>query len=112
MADAGNIVCSFCGQTKEQATVMIGVPGTQIFICDLCVRRAQRVIAEPGQTASTAIATIQPVADAARDERCCFCAKYRDRVAAMASTGDIRICDQCLDLCDEILSEVPPLASR
>lgn len=91
---------------------MIGVPGTRIFICDPCVRRAQQVIAEPGQTASTPIATIQQVADAARDDRCCFCSKYRDRVAAMASTGDMRICDQCLDLCDEILSEVPPLASR
>ena len=111
MPDGRHIVCSFCGQTKEQAKVMIGVPAPH-FICDQCVPRAHGVIAEPGQTASTPIGTIELVADEAGTLRCCFCGNARDRVGAMASAGPTRICGQCLDLCDEILSEVPPLATR
>ena len=33
-------------------------------------------------------------------------------VVAMASAGDVRICNECLELCDEILSEEPSVPSR
>jgi ATP-dependent protease Clp ATPase subunit len=111
MADAATVVCSFCGQTKEQAAVMIGVPAPH-FICDQCVPRAHAVIADPGQRASTPIGTIEQAAGAAGTLPCCFCGQSRDRAGAMASAGHTRICGQCLDLCDEILSEVPPPPSR
>jgi ATP-dependent protease Clp ATPase subunit len=111
MADAANVVCSFCGQTKDQAAVMIGVPAPH-FICDRCVPRAHAAIADPDQTASTSIGTIEQIAGNAGTLRCCFCGTGGDRAGAMASAGHTRICGQCLDLCDEILSEVPPLASR
>lgn len=89
---------------------MIGVP--QVYICDQCVNRAEAVVAEPGRTASTPIATIQQVSDDAGAEECAFCRKRRHQVAAMASAGDTRICNECLELCDEVLSEVPPVPSR
>lgn len=75
-----------------------------VYICDRCVGRMQAVIAEPGLTASTPIATIQQVSDEAATEECTFCGKLRHQVAAMASAGDMRICDECLDLCVEILN--------
>jgi nucleoside phosphorylase len=71
------------------------------------------VIAGHGHTASTPIATIQQVSDEAGAEQCSFCGKHRYQVAAMASAGDTRIiCDECLELCDEILSDEPPMPPR
>jgi hypothetical protein len=68
------------------------------------VSRAHAVIAEPVRTASTSIAMIQQVSDQAGREQCGFCGKHRHQVVAMASAGDKRICDECLELCDEILN--------
>jgi hypothetical protein len=67
---------------------------------------------EPGQTVSTPIAAIQQVTHEVGTEACSFCGKHRYQVSAMASAGDTRICDECLELCDEIFSEEPPVPSR
>jgi ClpX C4-type zinc finger len=77
-----------------------------VYICDLSISDVHAVIAEPGRTASTPIATIYRVSDAGGAQQCSFCGKHRDQVAAMASAGErARICNECLALCDEILSE-------
>jgi ATP-dependent protease Clp ATPase subunit len=114
MPDSGSLLsCSFCGKTQKQVKKLIaGTAGVSAYICDGCVNRAHTVIAEPGRTAATPIATIQLVNDAAGAEPCSFCGKRLDQVAAMAWAGDRRICDQCLELCDRILSEEPPIPLR
>jgi ATP-dependent protease Clp ATPase subunit len=99
--------CSFCGKNQEQVKKLIA--GPEAWICDGCVSRAHAVIATPGLTAPTPIATIQTVSDEAGAEQCSFCSKRRDRVAGMVSAVDSRICDECLGLCDEILTEEPPM---
>ncbi len=112
MPDARDLVsCSFCGARREQVKALIGGM-LHVYICDQCVGRAHVVIAGPVRTASTPVAAIQQVSDEAVADQCTFCGKPRDRVAAMASAGDMRICDECLELCDEILSEVPPAPAR
>jgi ATP-dependent protease Clp ATPase subunit len=96
--------CSFCGKNQKQVKKLIA--GPDVYICDGCVGRAHAVIAGHGHTASTPIATIQQVSDGAGAQQCSFCGKHRHQVTAMASAGDTRIiCDRCLELCDEILSE-------
>jgi ATP-dependent protease Clp ATPase subunit len=95
--------CSFCGKSQKQVKKLIA--GPQVYICDGCVARVQTVIAEPGRTVSTPIATIQQVSDEAGAEQCSFCGKPRRQVASMTSTGDARICNECLALCDQILDE-------
>jgi len=69
------------------------------------MRRVHTVLAVPGRTASTPIARIQQVGDEPGAGQCSFCEKARYRVAAMASAGTTRICNECLELCDEIVSE-------
>jgi ATP-dependent protease Clp ATPase subunit len=102
--DAGNLLsCSFCGKSQKQVKKLIA--GPDVYICDGCMRRAQAVIAEPGWAASTASAAIEQVSAETGAEQCSFCGKHRHQVAAMASAGDARICDECLKLCDEIVSE-------
>ena len=112
MPGSGNLLsCSFCGTGQKQVEKLIGVP--PVYICDGCVSRAHAVIAGHGHTASTPIATIQRVSDETGAEQCSFCGKHRYQVAAMASAGDTRIiCDECLELCDEIVSEEPPVPGR
>lgn len=109
--ELGNLLsCSFCGKNQKQVTKLIA--GPHGYICDGCVSQVHAVIAGPGRTASTPLATIQQVRHEAGAEQCSFCGKHRYQVAAMASAGDMRICDECLELCEEILSEEPPMPRR
>jgi ATP-dependent protease Clp ATPase subunit len=101
---SGNLLtCSFCGKNQKQVKKLIA--GPDAYICDGCVGRAHAVIAEPGRTAATPIATIQLANDDGGAGECGFCGKDRDQVGAMASAGDRRICVECLGLCDGILRE-------
>jgi ATP-dependent protease Clp ATPase subunit len=95
--------CSFCGRRQKQVKKLIAGKGG--YICDGCMRRAQAVIAEPGRTASAAITAIEQVGADTTAEQCSFCGKRRQQVTAMASAGDVRICDECLELCDEIVND-------
>jgi ATP-dependent protease Clp ATPase subunit len=104
------LACSFCGKHQKQVKKLIA--GPDAYICDGCVDRVHTVLGAVGQTASTPIATIRPVDAKAHEGRCSFCAKGRYQVEAMAAAGDARICDECLGLCDEILSEEPPTPRR
>jgi ATP-dependent protease Clp ATPase subunit len=100
----GNLLsCSFCGKRQKQVKKLIAGPSA--YICDGCMRHVHTVLAAPGQAVSTPIARIQPVEDGPGAGQCSFCGKPRDRVAAMASAGTTRICNECLALCDEIVRE-------
>ena len=103
-AGAGELLtCSFCGKHQKQVKKLIAGPNT--FICDRCIDRVHMVLAAVGKTASTPTATVRQVSDQARDGWCSFCGKGRHEVEAMAAAGDARICNQCLGLCDEIISD-------
>ena len=91
--------CSFCGADREQVDIEIAGPG--VFICDRCIDHVRQVL-DVGKTVTTPIALIQQVPADARPERCTFCSKRRHQVAAMASAGEARICNECLRLCWEI----------
>jgi ATP-dependent protease Clp ATPase subunit len=95
--------CSFCGKHQKQVKKLIAGPG--VYICDECMARVHTVLAAAGATASTRIAAIAQVPDADGAEPCSFCGKPRDRVVAMASTGHAQICNECVELCDEIVAE-------
>lgn len=103
-AGAGELLsCSFCGKHQKQIKKLIA--GPSVYICNECIHRVHAVLAAPGKTVSTTIATIAQVSEADRAERCSFCGKRRHQVAGMASTGHKQICNECLGLCDEIISE-------
>lgn len=102
-AGAGELVCSFCGQHQKQVRQLIA--GPDAYICDGCVDRVHTVLATPGTTVSTPAATIRRVRAADREVACSFCGKSRHRVEAMAAAGETRVCNACVDLCDEIIAE-------
>jgi hypothetical protein len=100
---SGLLTCSFCGRHQKQVKKLIGGPG--VFICGGCAARVHTVLASPGKRISTPVATIRQVSDEAEAGSCSFCGKGRDRVSGMAAAGDARICDECIDLCDEIVRD-------
>jgi ATP-dependent protease Clp ATPase subunit len=100
--DSSSLSCSFCGKYQKQVRKLIA--GPHAYICDGCVDRARTVLTTPGQTASTPIATIRPLTDDDPDGQCSFCGKGRHWVQTVAVAGDARICNECLGLCEEIIS--------
>jgi ATP-dependent Clp protease ATP-binding subunit ClpX len=63
------------------------------------------VLAAPDTPVSTPAAIIRRVSDDGRDQWCSFCGKSQHRVEAMAAAGEVRICTECLDLCDEVIAD-------
>ena len=42
------------------------------------------------------------------DAICSFCGKRQDQVRRLVAGPGVFICDQCIALCNEIISEAPP----
>jgi len=45
------------------------------------------------------------------EESCSFCGKARSQVERLIAGPAVRICDECVALCNEILDEPPPPVS-
>jgi len=98
-------VCSFCRRQQRQVRKLVAGPG--VYICDPCIMAAVGVTASGRPAKDPAL---QPVA-ANSELLCSFCGKARIQVQALVSgpaheeQGVPTICDECLGLCGEILSE-------
>jgi ATP-dependent protease Clp ATPase subunit len=79
--------CSFCGRAQGQVAKLIAGPDTR-FICDGCV----------------ALARTWP-AGGDPQRSCSFCGRSAATVARLVTHEAASICDECLDLCDEIVAE-------
>jgi hypothetical protein len=107
--------CSFCGAKRAEVRKLIAGPG--VLICDRCVDLADKVLAEGAQR-SNELALLVALDLGSAKVRCSFCGKRRDRVSSMVLAPlrpgvgkyakrdpGVRICNDCLKLCDEILSD-------
>jgi hypothetical protein len=105
--------CSFCGRSREECAKLIAGPG--VFICDRCVARATRLSAGGVAVEEWEEAPMR-VEVSESEARCSFCGKTARRGVRLATSGlaaspggkfgeGARICDECLDLCLEILAE-------
>jgi hypothetical protein len=102
------VCCSFCTLTQKEVAKLIAGPA--VYICDQCVGTASaHLTSAPISPAPSGDGgpgpRIEPVEQTARREACSFCAKTRGGVEGMAATGDVRICNECLALCHEIITE-------
>ena len=93
------IACSFCGLSKEETRRVVAGPGG-VFICDRCISLATEVVHEGGLEANEGV---QLSAVSALGATCSFCGKEAQSPSQMVETGDVRICGECLELCNEIL---------
>ncbi len=99
--------CSFCGKTQDEVERLIAGPHA-VYICDECARACADVLAE-AESALALPAHTHLMTDADADAataQCSFCGKRRAQVRAMfAGPGGVHICDECVDLCLEIVTE-------
>jgi hypothetical protein len=96
------LACSFCGQTQRQVKKLIAGPGA--YICDKCADLADGVIAT-GNDATTPITEVVSVAADLTTAACTFCGKQRHQVTGLAAAVQASICNECLDLCHEIIAD-------
>ncbi len=98
-------LCSFCGREQRQVRKLVAGPG--VYICDPCILAAVGVTAS-GRPAKDP--KLQPV-PVSSGIFCSFCGKARIQLKSLVSAPAIgerdpqAICDECLGLCGEILSE-------
>jgi hypothetical protein len=104
--------CSFCGRSHQECEQLIAGPG--VFICEQCVAQATRLSAS-APVEGWAEGPLRLEASGSK-ARCSFCGKDARRVFFLVAGGPAgapagkfgrgaRICDECLDLCLEILAE-------
>jgi ribosomal protein S14 len=99
-------LCSFCGRPQHHVRKLVAGPGG-VCICDPCILAAVGVSAS-GRAARDP--KFSPVAQG-RDTSCSFCGKSRTALRSLVAGQPVQgapaptICDECLGLCGEILSE-------
>jgi hypothetical protein len=105
------LACSFCGRPRKDCAKLIGGPG--LYICERCVAAAAGLAAGAAvQDPARAGMRLEP---AGSEVRCSFCGREARLVRHLVGGGPAaapdgkfgqpaRICDQCLDLCAQILA--------
>ena len=105
------LVCTFCDKNQTQVKKLIA--GPSVYICDRCIDLTRRVISS-GEPATTQVGQVTAVSGQTLRARCSFCGKYRPQVPGIAAipveapgkaSAFAGICTECLDLCDEIITE-------
>lgn len=91
--------CSFCGVPHNEKRNLVAGPG--VYICNDCVSLAHRVAAGASEERLVAMRAVTEDASAT----CSFCTKRSRQVRHLLESARARICDECLQLCDEILAE-------
>jgi len=96
------LTCSFCGRPQGNGCKLIAGPG--VYICDLCIVLSDEVLSVGEQRANDRIQVV-PVGSIEAETKCSFCGRKRALVAGLASGPAVQICNECVDLCKEILDE-------
>jgi ClpX C4-type zinc finger len=105
------LACTFCGKPQKEVRKLIA--GPHVYICDRCIALAGNVISS-GHGASTALGSVNAVPEQGIRIRCSFCGKDRSQASGLAAMpsaagrktpGFAAVCSECLELCNEIITE-------
>ena len=78
------IRCNFCGKAEYLVNKLIAGPGG-VYICDKCVKQAQKTIE-------------------AEHNKCSFCGKSHKPVhQVFAGLNNIHICDECVKVANDMI---------
>ena len=90
------LACSFCG--KKQSEVSKLIAGPSVFICNDCIGDCDEAIANVEPTGNITIIIRET------SETCSFCGRKPDEVERIVGVPTSRICNQCIKICKDILS--------
>ncbi|MGI8808159.1 MAG: sigma-70 family RNA polymerase sigma factor [Acidimicrobiales bacterium] len=99
---SAGLTCTFCRLAQGNGRKLIAGPG--VYICDLCIVLSDEVLRVGEQRANDRIQVV-PVGSIEAETKCSFCGKKRAHVGGLASGSAVQICNECVDLCKEILDE-------
>jgi hypothetical protein len=99
----GLVHCTFCNTSQKNTKKLIAGPG--VYICEVCVAGA--VALGSGNDPPDLRAPLGTVPATLERARCAFCGKKRTKVDwfVAAVLNDVRICNECVALCVEIIGE-------
>ena len=89
--------CSFC--YKKQYDVSKLIAGPAVFICNECVDDCSSALGKREPTGS-----ITMIISKAAEAKCSFCGRGPIEVGGIVGVPTARICDQCIKICRDILS--------
>lgn len=92
-----NLACTFCKRSQGNVDKLIA--GPKVFICDACVARAEQCVIGPASPEGLALARGDSSA------RCSFCRKRRGTGRSVVTGAAASICNLCLDVCQQILTD-------
>ena len=95
------IRCSFCNVSTTETRKLIA--GPNVYICGDCVVTARTVVAAGVPAKTPRQVVLRPAAG--EPGRCHFCGNAAPAGAQVVKSGRGRICEECLQLCDDILAE-------
>ena len=93
--------CSFCNASQSAVPKLIA--GPDVYICDGCVTTARAVVSTGDPTIGPRQVGMRPATS--EPDPCSFCGKHTPSITSMVQGGRARICNQCLDLCEDILKD-------
>lgn len=94
MEDGDAQVCSFCGQTQDQARALIAGPGVQV--CDECIAFGTEFLADE---------VAEPSSDPGEPVVCSFCGTSTPATSVVASPGGVCICRACVQRARDSIDE-------
>ena len=98
---SNKIRCSFCNASQVDVRKLIAGPG--VYICEGCVAAAGDVVATAAPAKGPRQVVLRPAA--AEPHQCGFCGKASTHVRQVVKGGRSRICDECVQLCADIIQE-------
>lgn len=84
-------VCTWCGRPPSEVEKLVA--GPNVYICDGCVRDAERALRR-GDTERMAT----------KVSRCSFCRRFAGRNRTVITARHANICADCLQLCRDFMS--------
>ncbi len=93
--------CTFCNISAADTKKLVAGPG--VYICEGCIAAGGEVVASGEPAKGPRQVLLRPAHGEAH--ACGFCGKPPVDVTAVVKGGRSRICDECLDLCQQILDE-------
>ncbi len=97
--DLGTHPCGFCGKSPKQVAKLIAGPAER-RICEQCIAAFTSSLLDD-------YASVLSDVDAASEMsvRCGFCGKKRAQVWRLIGATKCAICNECLEICNEILAD-------
>ena len=119
-ATGDDFFCSFCGKRKGEVRKLVS--GPRVFICNECIVRCREILGpppppidapEPRERITMDIPAPAPPADEEvtaetkppDDRHCSFCGKERNAVGRLIAGPTVFICNECVELCEDIVAD-------